>query len=391
MIPRALHVSGTLERLITESWVEPNSIQAKLLPGKRAAGRFHADLTSARVESAGLSALFFEMRTRVVHALDGSGWQTVVARNKWFDAFAGTRLARGGKAACDGGVYFSYSYSTSASLQRAKNLGYRVVLGQIDGGFYEEQLVLQEQAKYPQLQDRFRRAPNEYWTRWRSECEMADRIIINSEWTARCLAASGVALEKIRLVPLFYVPPAIAMEIAAERVVPAAFSTSRPLRVLFLGQVILRKGLGPLIEAMRMLKGRPVEFWFVGAVGLVFPEDIWQLHSFRAFGARPRQDVVKFYRDADVFILPTVSDGFAMTQLEAQAFGLPIIVSKNCGSVVRNGIDGIVLSESNAQSICDALTKIISSPDQLTAMSRNILHGDSDIANYADSLKRAAE
>ena len=58
-----------------------------------------------------------------------------------------------------------------------------------------------------------------------------------------------------------------------------------------------------------------------------------------------RKQAAEFYRDADVFILPTLSDGFAITQLEAQAHGLPVIASKNCGKVVENGVNGIILDE----------------------------------------------
>jgi glycosyltransferase involved in cell wall biosynthesis len=46
-----------------------------------------------------------------------------------------------------------------------------------------------------------------------------------------------------------------------------------------------------------------------------------------------------------------MSDGFAITQLEAEAYGLPVIASKFCGKVVENGFDGIVLDEPSAACI----------------------------------------
>jgi glycosyltransferase involved in cell wall biosynthesis len=71
-----------------------------------------------------------------------------------------------------------------------------------------------------------------------------------------------------------------------------------------------------------------------------------------------------FYRRAEIFIVRTMSDGFAITQLEAQAYRLPVIASKFCGKVVENGFDGIVLYEPSAASIAAAVRDCIASPDR---------------------------
>jgi len=83
------------------------------------------------------------------------------------------------------------------------------------------------------------------------------------------------------------------------------------------------------------------------------------------FGPVTRKQATEFYTNADVFILPTLSDGFAITQLEAQAHGLPVIASKNCGKVVENGVNGIILDEPSAACIAQALRDCIASPDWL--------------------------
>ncbi len=56
-----------------------------------------------------------------------------------------------------------------------------------------------------------------------------------------------------------------------QRHYPRAFSAERPLRVLFLGQVNLRKGVAQLLEAVRLLSGEHVEFWFVGPMQIRVP------------------------------------------------------------------------------------------------------------------------
>ena len=125
--------------------------------------------------------------------------------------------------------------------------------------------------------------------------------------------------EKIHVVPLAYDPPEQASRF--KRVYPKSFTTARPLRVLFLGSLIPRKGIHEMLEAATLLSCAPVEFWFVGA-GVRPPVHAESPHV-RWIGPVARERVHEFYRDADVFILPTHSDGFGLTQLEAMAWGAP--------------------------------------------------------------------
>jgi len=71
------------------------------------------------------------------------------------------------------------------------------------------------------------------------------------------------------------------------------------------------------------------------------------------------------YLAADVFILPTLSDGFAITQLEAQAHGLPVISSRFCGGVIESGRNGIILEEPSAACIATAIRSCIADPNRL--------------------------
>ena len=146
---------------------------------------------------------------------------------------------------------------------------------------------------------------------------------------------------------------------------PARFTSERPLRVLFLGLINLRKGVARLLEAARILRDEPVEFWMVGPVEIANASTIAEAGRVKWFGPVTRNQAAEFYRNADVFILPTLSDGFAITQLEAQAHGLPVIASKNCGKVVENGVNGIILDEPSAACIAHAVRDCIASPDRL--------------------------
>ena len=137
------------------------------------------------------------------------------------------------------------------------------------------------------------------------------------------------------------------------------------MRVLFLGQVNLRKGIARLLDAARILRDEPVEFWIVGPVQVASARTIATDTRLKWFGPVTRSQAAEKYRAADVFILPTLSDGFAITQLEAQAYGLPVISSQFCGDVVESGFNGIVLGEPSGACIAAAIRACIADPDRL--------------------------
>ncbi len=159
------------------------------------------------------------------------------------------------------------------------------------------------------------------------------------------------------------------------------------LQVLFLGQVIPRKGIYFLFDAIRALKDDNVFFTIAGPVGVQIPADIAGSGRVRIMGAVDRACADKLYSEADVFLLPTLSDGFAITQLEAQAHGVPVIASRNCGRVVEDGVNGILLPEVSAEAIVAAIRKCLDSPDLLARMSAAALKRDSfSLGMLADKL-----
>jgi glycosyltransferase involved in cell wall biosynthesis len=63
-----------------------------------------------------------------------------------------------------------------------------------------------------------------------------------------------------------------------------------------------------------------VEFTFVGPIQISMPTDLLNRPRERWLGPAPHRATNAFYRNADVFLFPTFSDGFGLTQLEAQAW-----------------------------------------------------------------------
>jgi glycosyltransferase involved in cell wall biosynthesis len=362
-VPRALHRSGYLDRLITDIWLYPNSRLGVVTRNLR--DRFHPELENATVQSLNLGALAFEAKCR----LQGfSGWRLICERNEWFQRRVIAELTRRVRNGSRGTfILFVYSYAAYHLLEFAREHGWTTVLGQIDPGPAGERIVRRLYDENPGYREDWQPAPPDYWNQWRKECALADRILVNSSWSRAALVEEGVAAEKISVIPLAFEAGPEAESF--ERRYPATFTTERPLRVLFLGQVNSGKGVGPLLDAARLLRGEPVEFWFVGPVQIAVPAELKQQARIRWIGVVSRGEVARYYREADVFVFPTFSDGFGLTQLEAQAWKLPVISTRFCGNVVRDSLNGVILDDLSGNGIATVLCKFLQNPGILREMS----------------------
>ena len=375
-IPQALLRRQMLGWLVTDAWVPPSSLLAKL-GGRRLTDRFHNELRDARVAAFNSSSILFEMFTRMRRLQE---WEAILARNRWFQrrvvSLLRSQVRKGAwltrritsSTSDTRPILLSYSYTALEPFRYAKSLGWKTVLVQMDPGPEEERIVAEEVARVPELVGEWQPAPADYWASWWEECDLADAIVVNSEWSREGVVRSGVPREKLTVISLAYETPDITgqnSEVGAARSYPNHFTKERPMRVLFLGQVNLRKGVARLLEAAGILRDAPVEFWMVGPVQIPNAEALAKNSRVKWLGPVTRNQAGENYRAADVFILPTLSDGFAITQLEAQALGLPVISSRFCGGVVESDRNGIVLEEPNGESIANAIRECIADPSRL--------------------------
>jgi glycosyltransferase involved in cell wall biosynthesis len=131
-------------------------------------------------------------------------------------------------------------------------------------------------------------------------------------------------------------------------------------RVLFVGKVGLNKGSHYLAEAARTLQQRRVQS-DVRVVGPYDPGAIAcpEFQGPTYVGQVPRSRVIDEFRQADVFVLPTLCDSFALVHLEAMACGVPVVTTPNCGSVVRDGVDGFIVPIRDAAAIADKVELLL--------------------------------
>jgi starch synthase len=110
-------------------------------------------------------------------------------------------------------------------------------------------------------------------------------------------------------------------------------STKRPFRFLFAGSVIARKGVPVLLDAWREIQPTDAELWIAGSIGSRERGLIPDLPGLKILGQIQHGQMASVYADCDVFVLPSLFEGFGLVILEALAAGLPVISTPHTGAI----------------------------------------------------------
>jgi glycosyltransferase involved in cell wall biosynthesis len=195
------------------------------------------------------------------------------------------------------------------------------------------------------------------------EWELADIILAPSPYIRTTLLEAGVDPRKIVLLPY-----GISLENFKSK--ESDFSSSRALRILFVGAVNIGKGVPHLLEAIRGLKPGTAEARLVGKVE-IRSEKLRPYREKATFlGHISRQDVLKQYAWADVLVMPSVSEGSATVTYEALASGLPLIATWNSGAWVKDGCNGFIIPVRDSQTLAGRLEQLCQNPNLVHEMSQ---------------------
>ena len=64
------------------------------------------------------------------------------------------------------------------------------------------------------------------------------------------------------------------------------------------------------------------------------------------------------YQQADIFVLPSIEEGSALVTYEAMACGLPVVTTPNAGSVVRDGVEGFIVSIRDPDALAERIESV---------------------------------
>ena len=244
-------------------------------------------------------------------------------------------------------------------------------------------------------------SPKEADALWRAESAVihaADRVICTSRYTARLLADQGIATARLLVAPPGVDLPAVAPpgvdlspaeRSAADRsgmdLPPTASrdSGNDPTHLLCVANLMRRKGLDFLIEALGDISRLN---WILTIVGSdqYEPQTASQLHELVVqhglaqrvsfVGALSAQRLARLYRETDLFVFPSLYEGYGMVLTEAASYGLPIITTD--GGAIRDTVAGLgaeVVPAANAAALAAAIERFLTDDayrSDLTARTR---------------------
>ena len=188
---------------------------------------------------------------------------------------------------------------------------------------------------------------------------LADLILVPSRFTANAVETLAPDGAEIAIVPYgFNLSPF------------SGPANPEPGRVLAVGSVGLVKGHPDLASAARQLADGNITVRVIGpSVTKLVESPIMKGPVY--LGQIPRTDIASEYAKADVLALPTICDSFGIVLVEALAMGIPVVTTPNCGDIVRDGVDGLIVPPRKPEALASAISRIVSDRDLRARMSQN--------------------
>jgi glycosyltransferase involved in cell wall biosynthesis len=193
---------------------------------------------------------------------------------------------------------------------------------------------------------------------------LADRILVGSSFVRRSFELQGVSRDKLVVVP--YGVDTHLFSPGGEQTPSGGF------RIVFAGQIGQRKGISYLLRAYRRFRGPGTSLALIGRIqgdgNALAP---WR-DQFTHVPHMSRPALAREFRNADVFVFPTLVEGMPLVVIEAMASGLPVITTANGpGDLVRDGVDGFIVPDRNVDAIVACLERLRGDPELRAEMAAN--------------------
>jgi glycosyltransferase involved in cell wall biosynthesis len=201
-----------------------------------------------------------------------------------------------------------------------------------------------------------------------------DTVFVNSEEYRRSWIARGFAPEKLKILPRGL----DTSHFSPERRDPAFWEKFREangaVRLLYVGRISKEKDLDVLAQAYRQLRseGLPVQLYLVGDgpylqdLNSTLPDAVFT-------GYLAGAELATAYASSDLFVFPSTTDTFGNVVLEAQASGVPVIVSDTGGpkELVRPEVNGVVTKSRDPEDLARAIRELVTDNARRDRMSRH--------------------
>lgn len=182
--------------------------------------------------------------------------------------------------------------------------------------------------------------------------------------------------------------------------VAARAKQTAPLQLLFVGNLIPRKGLHTLLDALATL---PRSDWRLAVVGETAVSPAYTTHiqhqiaqhnlaaNVTLHGSLPDAALADQFARSHLLVVPSTYEGFGIVYLEAMAFGLPTIgtTAGAAGEIIHNGDNGFLIAPNDATTLAQQLTSLHQDRDLLARLSLSALAHSRRWPTWEESMAKA--
>lgn len=181
----------------------------------------------------------------------------------------------------------------------------------------------------------------------KEEIDCTQYFLVPSTFVMKSLAYSGVKKEQMLLCPYGVNTRKFSAVSEKKR------NRDKSLNVIYVGGVKELKGISYLLKAFQQISPDIAKLTIVGAVNLQDEDIRPYLSNVKFTGTVIHEKVPELLQESDVFVFPSLGEGFALSALEAAACGLPLIISENSGvnDAMTQGIQGFIIPIESVEEI----------------------------------------
>lgn len=181
---------------------------------------------------------------------------------------------------------------------------------------------------------------------------------------------------------------------------PRARTPEDPLRLLFLGNLIPRKGLHVLLKALATLTRTPWELTVVGSLEAapsyakrMQREAADQGLAVRFLGSLPDGQVRRMLETHHVLVVPSQYEGFGIVYLEAMGFGVVPVATRSgaAGEIIDHGKNGILIDAGDWRALALELSRLAGDGQKWQALSRGAQEKHRQFPGWDQSMAGARE
>ncbi len=220
------------------------------------------------------------------------------------------------------------------------------------------------------------------WFSTLTYCNLADRIVVNSEF----MRNNVVIWYRLKRDKVVVIPNGVNLEMFTEnndRIVLEGDPS-----ILYVGHLSRLKGVDILIRAVTKLSSDlpNMKLHLVGNGNISSFADLSKKEGIEKYvifhnWAKP-SNIPSYYKSADICVFPSRHEGFGIVILEAMASGTPVIASDipSFREIVSDGVDGRLFKSQDVDALSREVTSLYKNPNLMKVFGRNALE---KVKNYS--------